>query len=176
MSAVEGALLEELQERSFARAGAATRDSYPLERRMSGDQLTTFLGERQFMVVATTRPSGKPHAAPSSFVLYDGALWLPTVAGAARLKNLETNPNASLVLSDGEGEEHGAILMEGIAILIDRYRAPRGPEALWTSKMGDPPEWAGIWIVIRPVKLFSYAAPGWTPPLSQGTDPAHRPG
>ncbi|MBA2313422.1 MAG: pyridoxamine 5'-phosphate oxidase family protein [Actinobacteria bacterium] len=72
------AILAALQERSFARAGRATRNSFPPERRMDGYLLEQVLRTRSYLVVATTRGDGRPHATPSSFIWLDGKIWLPT--------------------------------------------------------------------------------------------------
>ena len=56
-------LLGGLQDRTFARATAATAISYPPERRLSAPQLAAYLDRRTFAVVGTTRADGRPHAA-----------------------------------------------------------------------------------------------------------------
>jgi hypothetical protein len=79
---VDPAALGALQDESFARANAATRESYPPERRMTGDQLV--LRGRKYAVVASTRADGRSHAALTAYIPVEGRLWLPAVAGSAR--------------------------------------------------------------------------------------------
>ena len=81
------AWLGRLQDASFSRAGAV-RKAYPPERRMTGPQLAGYLGRRTYALVSSTRPDGRPHAAPTLFCLYAEAFWLPTLGSAARLGNV----------------------------------------------------------------------------------------
>lgn len=139
-----GALLDA----SWASAGGATRTSFPPERRVGGERLAEWLTGRRYAVLATTRRDGRPHAAPVSYSLTDdGTFWLPTAAGAVRLANLEARPYASLVVTEGEGDEHVVAIAEGPT---ETYgTAPAGVE---------PVEWAAAWVALRPVRLLSYAA------------------
>jgi len=156
--------LQALQDRSFARAQATTRGAYPPERRMSGKTLESILGLRKYILVATVRRSGRPHLAPSSFVWFEGRVWLPTESGAARVANVRAGPYVSLALYEGEESDHAAVLMEGPAELISTQDAPPDPERLWHTKFSHLPEWADVWIAVAPVRLFSYAAEEWAGP------------
>jgi general stress protein 26 len=156
--------LQALQDRSFARAQATTRGAYPPERRMSGKTLEAILGVRKYILVATVRRSGRPHIAPSSFVWFEGRVWLPTESGAARVANVRAAPYVSLALYEGEESDHAAVLMEGQAELISTQDAPQDPERLWHTKFSHLPEWADVWIAVAPVRLFSYAAEEWAAP------------
>jgi Pyridoxamine 5'-phosphate oxidase len=98
--------LAELQAASFERANEATKASWPPERRLSGEQLARVLSQRRYAIVASTRRNQRAHATPSSFVWHDGELWLPSVAGAVRVRNVEAIPWRSVVITEGDGEEH----------------------------------------------------------------------
>jgi hypothetical protein len=74
-------LLGALQDRTFARATAATADSYPPQRRLDGGQLAEYLDRRAFAVLGSARADGRPHAAMSAYVRREATFWLPTVAG-----------------------------------------------------------------------------------------------
>jgi len=76
-----------LQDRTFARATAATAISYPPERRLSAAQLASYLDRRTFAVVGSTRADGRPHAAMSVYIRRGTAFWLPTMAGSVRERN-----------------------------------------------------------------------------------------
>lgn len=157
----EARALAALQERSFARAGKTTRDSFPPERRMAGSILEQVLQTRSYLVVASTRGDGRPHATPSSFVWLDGELWLPTEPGTVRARNLSVAPDAALVLSEGEADSHAAIVIAARASLVEATQAPPGPAEAWAEKIGHLPEWATLWLELSPASLLSYAAPGW---------------
>lgn len=147
------ARLGALQDATFARSPAATATSYPPSRRLSGAALAAVLGSGRYAVVASTRPDGRPHLAPTSFRLVGAELWLPTVAGAVRGRNVRHRPWLALSVTEGVGETHLAVLVEGPARVTQD--APPGV---------DVPEWAAEWIVLTPERVLSYAAEGWRNP------------
>ncbi|HEX4830506.1 MAG TPA: pyridoxamine 5'-phosphate oxidase family protein [Trebonia sp.] len=150
-------LLAELQERSFARATAATAESYPPQRRLSAVQLAAYLDRRAFAVVGTGRADGRPHAAMSSYVRREATFWLPTVAGSVRERNLRGTPWLTLVVAEGDRDEHIAVLIEGPAEVV----APAGvPADVRAAVTGD---WASAWIRVTAQRLLSYAAEGTAP-------------
>lgn len=153
------ASLAAVQDATFAAASAATVTSYPPERRLSGALLASVLTTRRYAVLSTTRPDGRPHATPTSFVLSGSALWLPTVAGAARARNVRAQPYAVLVLSEGERGAHLAVIAEG-PVTVE----PLSPEAEAdaVAQLDTVPDWAAHWLVLRPARLMSYAAEEWT--------------
>ena len=151
--------LDDLQEQSFRSTGDATRTAYPGSNRMSGQQIADYLARRRYLVLATARPDGRPHAAMSSYVLSGEVFWLPTDAGTARARNLEANPRASVVVTEGEESHHIVVLAEGSAEVVGDDGASEGGSA-WRAKFGTHPEWASSWIRVVPDKLFSYAASG----------------
>lgn len=159
---MDAAALDDLQTRSFAAASATTNAAYPPESRMSGDLLIQLLGARKYIVVATTRRNGTPHAAMSSFALADGKVWLPTEAGTARIRNLQHNPYVSLVLTEGQDETHAVALMDGPVTLVPDADAPEAAGAAWKGKFSHKPGWADLWICVEPRRLFSYAASDWS--------------
>ena len=63
------AWLGRLQDASFSRAGAV-RTAYPPQRRMTGPQLAGYLARRTYALASSTRPDGRPHAAPTLFSIY----------------------------------------------------------------------------------------------------------
>lgn len=159
---MDAAALEDLQTRSFAQASATTTSAYPPESRMPGDLLLRLLSARKYIVVATTRRNGTPHAAMSSFAVADGRVWLPTEAGTARIRNLQHNPYVSLVLTEGEDETHAVVLIDGPVSLVPDGDAPGAALAAWKDKFSHEPAWADHWICVEPRRLFSYAASKWS--------------
>jgi hypothetical protein len=134
-----------VQDASFATATAVTRASFPPESRLTAAELRDVLTGARHLVVATTRPDGRPHSAPSSFACYDGGFWLPAGAGTVRVRNIRSTPYAALV------------------VMADATVTAEGPATLTT----DPPagvltaydrrvDWVSIWIHVRPERLFSY--------------------
>jgi len=152
--------LAALQDATFAASAPATTTSYPPERRMSGAALLSVLTSPRYATVSTTRPDGRPHSAPCAFVLSGTSLWLPTVEGAVRLRNVRANPYAVLVVSDGAGDSHLAVIAEGPVREAAGLPAEVQRDVVAQLAEGGVPEWASAWIVLEPVRLLSYAAEG----------------
>ena len=107
-------------------------------------------------MVSTVRPNGRPHVALSAFIFSGERFWMPTMGGTARARNLRHQPYAAVVVADGDGADHKAVLSEGAVALVP---APE-PNAVtaWQERGAKLPEWADVWIELRPEKLFSYDA------------------
>lgn len=170
--------MQELQDRSFARASDATQTSYPAEHRMSGAALADYLARRSYLVMATVRSSGRPHAALSAFVFSNHNFWLPTMAGTARERNVRAVRAVSLVVAEGDDADHRAVLIEGSAEVLPEPTASALEQ--WTQRHEKLPDWADSWIKVAPAKLFSYDAAlpeqelvGWTCETCGDTYTAH---
>jgi hypothetical protein len=150
-------LLGDLQERSFARATAATAVSYPPERRLSAEQLDSYLGRRAFAVVGSTRPDGRAHTAMSIFIRRGTTFWLPTMAGSVRERNLRGTPWLTMVIAEGDHPVHIAVLIEGPAEIVEPPQVPADVLAVSTS------DWVSTWICLTAERLLSYADEGAVP-------------
>jgi Pyridoxamine 5'-phosphate oxidase len=154
------AWLGRLQEASFSRAGPAMRQAYPAERRMTGPQLAEYLERRTYALVSSTRPDGRAHAAPTLFFIYEEAFWLPTLGGAARLRNVRAHPWLALSVIEGEHDTHAAVLTEGpaeeLATVPEYVR-----EITELRNDGASLDWAAAWLRVTPERLFSFAQLGW---------------
>jgi hypothetical protein len=154
------AWLGQLQDASFSRAGPAVRTAYPPERRMTGAQLARYLDRRTYAVASSTRPDGRPHAAPTLFSVYAEAFWLPTVGGAVRLGNVRAHPWLALSVVEGEHDAHAAVLTEGPAEVLTAV-----PDGVWSSterrNHGGRLDWATAWLRMTPERLFSFAEFAW---------------
>jgi hypothetical protein len=151
--------LSELQDASFRRSGAV-RAAYPPERRMTGPQLAGYLTRRTYALASSTRPDGRPHAAPTLFSIYAEAFWLPTLGSAARLRNVRAHPWLALSVVEGEHDTHAAVLTEGPAEVLDTV-----PDDVWRiteqRNNGGSLNWATNWLRMTPERLFSFAEVGW---------------
>src|SRR5262245_61982797 len=92
-----------VQADTFARATPATQGAWPAESRMTGQEITEYLDAHRFGVLATGRPDGRPHAVPVAFLRHAAVIWLPTMGGSVRARNLTGQPWAVLVVSEGDG-------------------------------------------------------------------------
>jgi hypothetical protein len=149
-------LLGLLQDRTFARATAATSASYPQERRLDAAQLAAYLDRRAYAVVGSTRPDGRPHSAMSVYIRRGATFWLPTVAGSVRERNLRSKPWLTMVIAEGDHDDHIAILIEGSAEVVEPSLVPSDVRA---AVQGD---WVSAWIRLTAERLLSYADEGKT--------------
>ena len=144
-------LLGGLQDRTFARATAATGVSYPPERRLSAAQLASYLDRRAFAVVGSARENGRPHAAMSVYVRRGVTFWLPAMAGSVRERNLRGMPWLTMVIAEGDYPEHIAVIIEGGAEVV---APPQVPADVRAAATGD---WVSTWIRLTAERLLSYA-------------------
>jgi general stress protein 26 len=150
--------LADRQRSSFARASRSTRASWPEEDSLCAEELEVFLASSRYAVLATTRPTGRPHAVMVAFLWRDDRFWLPSVGGSIRLRNLAHRPEASLVVAAGEGEDHVAVIVEGrcrvhldIATVLDGSFRAR-----WRERFETAAEWAEAVIELTPDKVLSH--------------------
>jgi hypothetical protein len=142
-------LLGGLQDRTFARATAATALSYPPERRLSAAQLASYLDRRAFAVVGTSRADRRPHAAMSVYVRRGTTFWLPTMAGSMRERNLRGMPWLTMVIAEGDHPVHIAVIAEGPAQVVTLTEVPADVRAAVTS------DWVSEWIRMTAERLLS---------------------
>jgi PPOX class probable F420-dependent enzyme len=112
--------------------------------RMSEEERLAFLAGERVAVVASLGPRGWPHSMPLWFVVRDGELWSWTYGASQKVRNLERDPRATLLVEAGEGyEELRGVMVEAeaeierdferiVALgreLGARYGSGDGPEA-----------------------------------------------
>lgn len=154
--------LGQIQDATFARASGATLHAFPPERRLDGTAIVTFLARRRFATLATVRPDGRPHAAPTGFALVGHRIVIASLEDAARIRNLRSQPYASLVVSD-DAEAHGVVMVEGTTRLLTPTAAPIDIRTPFRDEDGALPSWIGLFIVLSPERILSYASDGFTP-------------
>jgi len=80
---------------------------------MSEAERIAFLAEEQTVVVATFGPRGRPHLMPLWYVPRDGEIWVSTYAKSQKVKNLERDPRATLMVEGGEAyDELRGVMVE----------------------------------------------------------------
>lgn len=72
------------------------------EIRLSAAELSELLDEARVAVVTSNGPRGWPHAAPLWFVVRDGEVWAWTYAKSQKVRNLERDPRATVLVEAGE--------------------------------------------------------------------------
>ncbi|HWO99011.1 MAG TPA: hypothetical protein VNL74_00050, partial [Methylococcus sp.] len=84
----------------------------------------------------------------------------PTVAGAARLRNVRVNPWLALSVVEGEHATHAAVLAEGPAEVLETVPAHLR-DTTQVRNEGGSLDWAAAWVRMIPERLFSFAETGW---------------
>ncbi|MGO9558326.1 MAG: pyridoxamine 5'-phosphate oxidase family protein [Acidimicrobiales bacterium] len=143
-----------IQEATFARAASYTAASYPPESRLSAEQINRYLDQRAFAVVGSTRPDGRPHSVPTSYLRRGATLWMPVGKGSTRERNIRANPNVSVVVTEGDHDRHVAVIIEGTADVVDGDSAPTDVRAHMDG------DWIESWVRLRAERVMSYASAG----------------
>ena len=82
------------------------------------EQAELFDAER-VVIVSTHGPRGWPHSMPMWFTVRDGEFWIWTYAKSQKVKNLERDPRATLLIETGiEYQELRGVQIEAEAELI----------------------------------------------------------
>jgi PPOX class probable F420-dependent enzyme len=76
---------------------ASRRDQITL----TPDEQAELLESERVVVVSSLGPRGWPHSMPMWFVVRDGEIWVWTYAKSQKVKNLERDPRATLLIETG---------------------------------------------------------------------------
>jgi PPOX class probable F420-dependent enzyme len=88
--------------------GLSRRDQITL----SEAELEQLLGEERVVVVSSLGPRGWPHSMPLWYVPREGEIWIWTYAKSQKVRNLERDPRATVLVEAGHeyGELRGAMI------------------------------------------------------------------
>ena len=80
--------------------------------KLSEDELRELLEAERVAVVSSLGPRGWPHSMPLWFVPRDGVVWIWTYAKSQKVRNLERDPRATVLLETGHeyGELRGVMI------------------------------------------------------------------
>jgi PPOX class probable F420-dependent enzyme len=86
--------------------------------RMTDEEIRDLLGSERVAVVSSIGPRGWPHSMPLWYVPRDGVVWIWTYAKSQKVRNLERDPRATLLIETGHeyGELRG-VMIEAEAVL-----------------------------------------------------------
>ena len=147
--------LHDIQEASYRHASGGILGSWPPERSLGAAELDAFLAKARYCVLATTAVGGRPQARPVAFIPLCDTLWFATAA-SGRLRNLERTPWVSVVVTEGDGDHHRAVIADGPVTISDT--PPDGMLDTWEARFGSRADWAVAWFELRPRRLYSYAS------------------
>jgi PPOX class probable F420-dependent enzyme len=93
---------------------------------LTEDEQRELLDTERVVIVTSNGPRGWPHSMPMWFTVRAGELWVWSYAKAQKVKNLERDPRATLLVETGtEYQELRGVQIEARAEII------RGPEAVF---------------------------------------------
>ncbi len=110
---------------------------------MSEDEIQAFLAEEKVAVTTSFGPRGWPHSMPLWYIVRDGRVWTWTFRKSQKVKNLQRDPRATVLVEAGYDEysnlrgamfECEAVFHEDLDLIVEfaqeltaRY-APEGVE------------------------------------------------
>ncbi len=112
--------LQDLLDRSYARAGRHLLSIHSPERRMNAEQLCRRLTGMCLLTLATATSDGRPRTGPVDGIFYRGAFHFGSNANSLRFTHIRTRPEVSATHLPGE---ELAVTVHGRAVPID-VRAP----------------------------------------------------
>lgn len=94
-----------------AHAGAELLGSCPMSRRgliqLTDEERRELIESERVVVVSSIGPRGWPHSMPLWYVPRDAEIWIYTYAKSQKVKNLERDPRATLMIETGH--EYGEL-------------------------------------------------------------------
>lgn len=113
--------LQLLVDRSIDRAGSILKKSFQMpQNSLTAEQIINKLQGLQIVSLATTTVKGEPRVAPIGAIFYRGSYFIPTVATAARTKQIRHQSAVSLTQYEGVDF---AIIIHGDANIISPEQA-----------------------------------------------------
>ena len=122
-TAAEVRALQQLLDRSYARAGSHLRSIWSEQTRLPASELCEELAGVQVLDLATVTPRGEPRVAPVDGLFHRGSFWFGSAESSARFRSLWSNPAVSGSVT--RGGETFLVLVHGSAVTTD----PRGRDA-----------------------------------------------
>ena len=150
--------LQELLERTLARANPHLTSIVSPERRLTARQVAQYLQGTKHVAFATVNERGEPRVAPLDGVFIRGRFTVSTGSRAARLRHLRANPACSAVHMDGDVV---GITVHGRATIIGAGDSGVDEiEPYWREIYGSSPfEWGEgvVFMRIEPTSMWAYA-------------------
>jgi PPOX class probable F420-dependent enzyme len=89
--------------------------------KLSEEELSELLEAERIAVISSNGPRGWPHSMPLWFVPREGEIWTWTYAKSQKVRNLERDPRATVLVETGHeyGELRGAMIEAEAAIHRD---------------------------------------------------------
>jgi PPOX class probable F420-dependent enzyme len=92
--------------------------------KMTEAERLAFLDEERTVIVTSFGPCGWPHSMPMWFVVRAGEVWMWTYRTSQKVRNLERDPRATLLVEAGETyDQLRGVMIEVEAELVDDHDA-----------------------------------------------------
>jgi PPOX class probable F420-dependent enzyme len=92
--------------------------------KMSEAEQLAFLDEEKTVIVTSFGPRGWPHSMPMWFVVRDREVWMWTYRTSQKVKNVERDPRATLLVEAGETyDQLRGVMIEAEAEVVDDFDA-----------------------------------------------------
>lgn len=92
--------------------------------RMSAEEQLAFLDEERTVIATTLGPNGWPHSMPMWFVIRKGEVWMWTYRSSQKVRNLERDPRATLLVEAGATyDQLRGVMIEAEAEIVDDHDA-----------------------------------------------------
>jgi PPOX class probable F420-dependent enzyme len=86
--------------------------------KLSDEELRELLEEERIAIVSSLGPRGWPHSMPLWFVPREGTIWIWTYAKSQKVRNLERDPRATVLVEAGRSyEELRGAMFEAEAVI-----------------------------------------------------------
>jgi PPOX class probable F420-dependent enzyme len=86
---------------------------------LTDDERRELVESERVVIVSSLGPRGWPHSMPMWYVVRDGEIWVWTYAKSQKVRNLERDPRATLLVETGyEYTELRGVQIEAVAELI----------------------------------------------------------
>lgn len=87
---------------------------------MSDEEIDAFVASRRTAILSTLGPTGHPHAVAMWFAWIDGTIWFETKAKAQKVRNIQRDPRATVLIEDGlTYDTLRGVSFEGRAVVVD---------------------------------------------------------
>jgi nitroimidazol reductase NimA-like FMN-containing flavoprotein (pyridoxamine 5'-phosphate oxidase superfamily) len=164
------AALQDLIDRSYARAGAHLLDIHEPARRLTAAQVAARLQGMCLLALATVTADGRPIVGPVDGIFFRGAFYFGSSPDSVRFRHIRRRPHVSATHLPSE---ELAVTVHGTAVpidihspeyaefrrtLLDIYLPRYGPE--WeTGFLDSPPPAAPVYARIDAQRMFTFAMP-----------------
>jgi uncharacterized pyridoxamine 5'-phosphate oxidase family protein len=150
--------LQELIDRSFARAGRHLVSIISEDKRLNARQVVEYLQGTKHIAVATVSSRGEPRVSPVDGHFLRGRFYFGTEGGSIRVRHLRRNPAISATHFVGDDV---AITIHGQAVLLEKGNPEAGELAeLYERVYGSNPyTWGSdiVFVRVDPESIITYA-------------------